>query len=358
MWKNRFLYFVLLVYGTILAILYSGYSTWLAAVVLWLLPLVLFFFLLAGRRQIKIEPMAVKELAQRGEVLEAGFLAENRSFLPGFPGRLKVEARLPYQKKRCLVKRSFVLKGRSRNQIEVPIAAEHCGRLEIIYRGFWIYDYFGLCFFPKKEARGRFLVRALPELVEIVGDYTPAGLASEEEEERFSEYQPGDSPGEIFGFHEYRPGDRISAIHWKLSSKREEWIVKEYSLPVMVATGIWFDFGRELSGEAALKEWDLALSALLSLSAALLERGYSHFIYFGEKRLLIEAEEEIVLALDEIYQRQLWLEMRPPENPAPDLFYIGSGGADRELWAAGIMEGRGFFRPVNTKNIRGILENV
>lgn len=52
------------------------------------------------------------------------------------------------------------------------------------------------------------------------------GSADEEEEVELA--KKGDDPSEIFDFREYQPGDRLNAIHWKLTAKESEFIVKEF----------------------------------------------------------------------------------------------------------------------------------
>ena len=44
--------------------------------------------------------------------------------------------------------------------------------------------------------------------------------------------RPGDDPSELYDIREYRAGDRISRIHWKLSERGEEVYVKEGGLPL------------------------------------------------------------------------------------------------------------------------------
>ena len=51
--------------------------------------------------------------------------------------------------------------------------------------------------------------------------------------DRFSTYKKGDDPSEIFDIREYADGDKIQRIHWKLSSKTGDLMVKEGSLPLM-----------------------------------------------------------------------------------------------------------------------------
>lgn len=48
----------------------------------------------------------------------------------------------------------------------------------------------------------------------------------------FSDNKPGDEPAEIFDVRKYHGGDSLNRIHWKLSARKDELLVKEFSFPV------------------------------------------------------------------------------------------------------------------------------
>ena len=49
---------------------------------------------------------------------------------------------------------------------------------------------------------------------------------------RYSGSRPGDDPGETYDIREYRSGDSIRQIHWKLSGKLDDIMIREKSFPV------------------------------------------------------------------------------------------------------------------------------
>ena len=55
----------------------------------------------------------------------------------------------------------------------------------------------------------------------------------------YSDEESGDDPSQIFEIRDYRPGDKMQKIHWKLSAKSDSLIVKEYSEPVGFAIVIF-----------------------------------------------------------------------------------------------------------------------
>ena len=66
---------------------------------------------------------------------------------------------------------------------------------------------------------------------------------------------PGTAPkrsyGEDYELRDYRPGDPMRMMHWKLSSKRDDLIVREPSetaTPPVVLSFRWFDDPKRLDG--------------------------------------------------------------------------------------------------------------
>ncbi|MFQ9093834.1 MAG: DUF58 domain-containing protein [Ruminococcus sp.] len=52
--------------------------------------------------------------------------------------------------------------------------------------------------------------------------------------------QPTTEPEEFLGVRDYRSGDRMRAIHWKLSSRFPEPVVREYGIPQKAPVAVGF----------------------------------------------------------------------------------------------------------------------
>lgn len=84
--------------------------------------------------------------------------------------------------------------------------------------------------------------------------------------------RPGQRLGEEYELRNYRPGDPIRSVHWKLSSKRDELIVRESSRllrPTVLLTADRF---------GTPEETDTILDRLMGWSDALLQRDIPHVI--------------------------------------------------------------------------------
>jgi hypothetical protein len=112
--------------------------------------------------------------------------------------------------------------------------------------------------------------------------------------EIFSQYKKGDDASEIFDLRDYIPGDKINRIHWKLTSKQDKPIVKEYSLPVGCSYALIFDFNAE-----NIRQTDTLAETLFTVSGHLAENEKAHKIFYYNSELTM-FEECIVEKTDDI----------------------------------------------------------
>lgn len=101
-----------------------------------------------------------------------------------------------------------------------PAATEHCGLLEARISSAWACDCLGLLRLPLFRGKSAQLwvtpLSQVPDLPPLPEEAKP-GLRP----------RPGGGPGEDYDPRAYRPGDPLSSIHWKLSAKRDDLVVRE-----------------------------------------------------------------------------------------------------------------------------------
>ena len=93
--------------------------------------------------------------------------------------------------------------------------------------------------------------------------------------ERFSPYDPGRDVSEVFDMREYVPGDDIRTIHWKLSSKTDKTVVREFSKPLNYSVTILADFLA-----APPEAVETCAVCVANVSKGLLDNGIMHTLIF------------------------------------------------------------------------------
>lgn len=168
------------------------------------------------------------------------------------------------------------VQARNSQSISFQLNSKYCGIISVRCAYVNIYD-------PLKLFRFRTgkniheEIAVMPECHEISGQICSFDKESEESSV-FSEFKSGDDPSEIFDLREYHQGDKLNRIHWKLSSKKDDFIVKDYSLPVDVPCMLFLDLN--IKSEYALPILDTLIETLISVSQFMLENERLHYVVY------------------------------------------------------------------------------
>ena len=182
------------------------------------------------------------------------------------------------------------------------VATAHCGtvRLRPEIR---VQDLFGLWQSEPLACEEEY-VTAAPKLTPpqiVLTDNT----AVQSDSEKYSQNRPGSDPSETFAIREYVPGDPIRQIHWKLSQKTDQLMMRELGLPI--ATQILLIFRNlRMEKETVPPETANAMAeAFLSVSYALQSEGLVHTAAFAENGRFVLMSVESELDLHEMQERFL-----------------------------------------------------
>lgn len=233
MFKN-FLMYVAVLAGTLcLAVWKSEYYAIAAFILVLIVPLILMSLNIYIAKNLEVRFQKKSVLVQSDENVGCRFVIENKSIFP--VGRISID-----------IEMSDIVGNRGQYKLYTNVLARDTKELVIYFRGespiggkiqilsAKSYDY--LCMTCKRVQAGKedttLEYGILPEPHICNVNLYPKPDAALEENDRFSEIKPGTDRTEVFGIREYVPGDSIRDIHWNLSNKKDELIVKEFSLPL------------------------------------------------------------------------------------------------------------------------------
>lgn len=151
---------------------------------------------------------------------------------------------------------------------DVSLNCHHCGKLLLAVREGGVCDPFGL-FSLRILTDARAETTILPDLFSVELTMVDSS-AFRLDSDAYSPDKAGSDPGETFALREYRPGDGLRQIHWKLSEKLDQTLVRDYGLPLVNDILVLVDTSE---GEPDLI--DRATEAAVSLLQALENRSYS-----------------------------------------------------------------------------------
>ena len=303
MWKNRLIYLLLAVYSCLFVVLYQEYTSFLAAAIVLLLP-----FGMACMMKLLICPnieIALQEhtgyLCQQ-EHTKIILKFENKSVLPVLYATAYIQLFYEHGKKQYQ-KVKISANAKEQKQFELTIVPQYCGVVNVKISKVKICDYFRIYTMSRKDF-GEIRLPVWPKKIELEEKEREILCQRIEDSEQFSKDKAGDDPSEIFDIRAYREGDRLQRIHWKLSSKKDQILVKEFSLPLVEQIVIVVTLKWEIHETA-----DSVMQKLVTVAEYLLEREKSVLVYWytqtGYCKQVISKQDEILILLQKIYETSL-----------------------------------------------------
>lgn len=181
---------------------------------------------------------------------------------------------------------SCSLNGKQEKTIRYDAMARYCGRVRFAIPKARIYDYLKICSFGircREEAQAF----VLPDIREILVQVSEQTWNFPVEGDEYDPHRSGDDPSEIFQTREFRAGDTLQRVHWKMSARTDELITKEFSRPIGCSVLLLLDLYRNKekkdSNYSELALMDTFLEIASSLSHGMMEAGCRHYVAWFEQ---------------------------------------------------------------------------
>ena len=193
------------------------------------------------------------------------------------------------------------------------LQSEHCGKLYIEVVSVTLMDYFGMID-VKTAARAGARVTIIPEM--FTCDITLNILNSNSDES--PDDRKGDDRTELFALREYRQGDDVRQIHWKLSSKTDVLLIKEGSLNISNSLVLYWD----KRNYCTAKSMDAMAEVMASVCQRLADNGIQFDVCWNEaddiEKRSVTDSDSLLTIIPEIVKNAA-----NPECPLPDFSGYG-----------------------------------
>ena len=296
--SRRIIYFTGLVMGVVFHSLYGQYLSFLLLRFLILLPFVSLLVSLPAMLRVRVL-LSASKASPRGESAAARLKMDSRCFLP--VGCLSMtftgENRFTGDQ---LKKRKCSYWGVLKAEENLTLPSERCGVISCSLGRVWAWDYMGIFAIPVRRCDPAvYTVLPIPQ--------KPKPMPELDQDSAITlKPKPGGGYSEEHELRPYRQGDPLNVIHWKLSSKLDDTIVREPQLMKRKRITL------SVTASADPKELESQMDQLLYLSTALVEKGIPHRICFGAH---LEAYIKDKYSLDEFME--IILSRRPDKSRGP-----------------------------------------
>lgn len=264
----KILYIILILALLVVAILFTYYSAYLALILALVIPAVFLVILIVNRFCIKYNSYVDTVSVVKGDRIKFNFELINKGPFPSGNIRTYLELYYGDEKRINKVIDTDIMPFSSRKRT-LEITAEYTGDLKIVRKKVLLLDYFKLFSFKLSKNNKVFKIFVMPKAFPLDIDYRVAVGNELVEADKYSPHKKGNDKTEIFNVREYVPGDQIKDIHWKLTSKLDKYMVKEYSLPIHIGIDILVDFTKYCKKLEGIKIQDKLMEVFYSVSSNL-----------------------------------------------------------------------------------------
>lgn len=226
----KILYFILVVMAACFYPMFKDDLSFLLLSGLIFFPMLMIILLVISSKKVTAEIIESSSLVTRGEPVTFKLRINNRSVLPVSCFGVYLLYRMHGSEKYEKYSVSIPLKAKSNENILVNLRPKHCGILECKIKRCRISDLIGLFSLDLKCIE---IDNAV--IMPVKSEYRLAvenNFSDDDSSSTYSSYKAGNDPSEVYSLRQYAEGDRQNRIHWKLSSRSSELIVKELSEPV------------------------------------------------------------------------------------------------------------------------------
>ena len=258
-------------------------------------------------RCVRISLQVPVPVAEKNQPLEVDIVLQNKGFFPILNMVLRLESSNFYHKGRMGRKMHIQTGAKSTTCCKCVLQSECCGQIRVGIRKAAVGDLLGIFYLPVRVPGEREILAVMPKIepMELFVDSRNWDITGESDE--YDPVRPGDDPAEVLQIREYRSGDRMQRIHWKMTAREDALMVKEYSRPIYCAVVLFLDLHTG-GGTDEFENADEYLEKVLAVSCGLLELDYSHFVVWYDAahsqlcRIQIKEQENIYELIERLFR--------------------------------------------------------
>ncbi len=186
------------------------------------------------------------------------------------------------------------------NEITWKFKSLYCGCITVDITEVEVRDFLGMARkkFPYHEQKTLII---LPVSKEASIDMQALSPGDGDESE--VQYKKGTDVSDISEIRPYEPGDSLQSVHWKLTARYDDWMVKEYSMPFTNRLCLVLELynNPDIPGEM-----DSVLEAYMGYALFLINNGREFYMVWHNSESMenvireIQTENDIMLALNDI----------------------------------------------------------
>ena len=229
--KSRVLWGLWLLMSVIFCMATDSMAGYLLVLLSVIVPLLAALPVRRAAKRLETE-LTISAYGEKGTAFAGKILLTNKSLFPTDRILCRVSCENLLTGEKEVISIHMAAPSRSNTDTEFLLKSRHAGKVRLSLQKMICYDSFGL--FPVKTVPSREIsafALVVPESFSLETQIA-YGESTNMDSDEYSMKKAGYDPSETFAIREYQPGDRIRQIHWKLTEKFDNLMVRDYGLPI------------------------------------------------------------------------------------------------------------------------------
>ncbi len=311
--RHAALYLVMVLLTVYVEIMYTDFYgiTLLAFEILLFVSMFLLSWYLKRAVRARIETKTPS--VRKDEEITVELKVRNKGFLPVTKLVFQVAAKPSGLEGRTKVPVTAHVPARKESRTLCTAFAQYCGRYCFFVAKGSVWDYLGLTS-RRIRCEGEACVNVQPGFyrMEVKVSERTANFPADGEE--YDPHKSGDDPSEIFQVREFREGDTLQRVHWKLSAKSDRLMTKELGHPIGYRVLVLVDLYMGKEEKNRLQKTDVVFELAAAASFSLQQAGVCHLVVWFDKkqggiyRTGIQKEEQVYEMADRMLAAEPYFE--------------------------------------------------
>ena len=246
--------------------------------------------------QVRLHAAAVSVQKQENLCIEVGL--KNKGFLPIPECRVVLGCEDVLTGKEDILTGVVMLDSYGKAVLKFVLSFDHCGPVRINIKQVEVTDYLGV-FSAKWKTKSEIReISVIPGSDHQTREQEAISTETSAADGAINAEQKGDDPSEIFEIRPYLLGDKIQRIHWKMSAKTGELLVREQADTKDYYALLLLDLQRD-TDVITRDEWDHFLETVASFARRMQNAGLAYYVCWIDVvhsrlvRFFVNHEEEM-----------------------------------------------------------------
>lgn len=310
MLRNFANYALCIALAVLLCVFVSGLGGLFILILLGLTLVFSLVLIIVSKKTVSVSVKLSTSIANKGEDVELEISIAKSTFLPTSYVEITLDM-TPNITTEHLKTFKVISARRTGDIITVPLKTEFCGEATVMLSDVRLIDYLGIVAMklPSADTQSiRSAVRIMPQIrdagvqADVLKATSENAASYEEEEEESNESAIGLTGVAGYEHRKYEVGDPLKRVNWKLSSKRDELMVRLDDKVLSSSQSFILDYPLvTVPDRQYCKNVDMIIEASLSLLSMLLLQGYesTYTYYLGTWQTVEVSDEKGLLYLQE-----------------------------------------------------------